>query len=878
MDDTVLKVAIAAFIHDIGKFAEHGLDVTADYLNRNAGLYQPFYNGRHTHRHAVYTAAFVEQIEKLLPKQLTRANWGLNDSFINLTAGHHNPETPMQWIIAMADRISSGWDRDNFEKEYNRAIAWRDYKKTRLLPLFEALLREDRQATGDYKYRYPLKEINPSSIFPFSKSETEPQTNETAAEEYKDLFDGFIVSLERLLHREENIELWFEHFERLMLIFTSSIPAARAGNVVPDVSLYDHAKSTAALATALYRYHADTDTLTIDGVKDDRPRKFLLVGGDFYGIQNFIFSDSGEAGKRRSKILRGRSFMVSLFTDLAADMLCREIGIPSSSILLNAAGKFTLIAPNTDEVQKAIQTVESKINKWLIDMTCGENALGISTVEAAPSDFVSGRFIQLYESLAERMAERKFRKYDLDLHGGTVQGFLDRFDNTLQPPLCPYCGKRPSSREAEQFRERNDKSYCAVCRDHIFLGEHIVKETRIAICTKEADIKGPGSKLLEPIFGTYQVAFIEGGLSQLARDGSLLKYWDIGINETGQAAKDVTARFINGSVPVYLEEDLHDDRILEGRKNEARTLELIEQIRVDRERITPKTFSHIAAKALNPDSEVRGCYRGIRALGVLKADVDQLGMLMSCGLPQRDITLSRIASLSRQMNFFFAVYLPHLLKTDTRFNNVYTVFAGGDDLFLIGPWNRVIELAAFLRDRFVQYTCQNPELHLSAGISIQKDHTPLGKMAKDAEAALEHSKTGNPDKGKRGDCITLFGETATWDEYTKLLDIAESIEAWRDNGIINNAMLYRMNSLMEMASRADALVKDKNVEIGVEDMECLKWRAMFRYTTERNIGKNIKNEEERKVLQRDFGKAAQWLEDHGGKLKVALWNVIYNNR
>lgn len=37
------------------------------------------------------------------------------------------------------------------------------------------------------------------------------------------------------------------------------------------------------------------------------------------------------------------------------------------------------------------------------------------------------------------------------------------------------------------------------------------------------------------------------------------------------------------------------------------------------------------------------------------------------------------------MNFFFVVYLPHLLKTHPDFRDVYTVFAGGDDLFLIGP-------------------------------------------------------------------------------------------------------------------------------------------------------------------------------------------------
>ncbi len=78
MDETVLKIAIAGFMHDIGKFAgEDILHVSNEFLNNNADLYQPHYEGRYTHKHAVYTAAFIDRIEKLLPKVFNRAHWGL---------------------------------------------------------------------------------------------------------------------------------------------------------------------------------------------------------------------------------------------------------------------------------------------------------------------------------------------------------------------------------------------------------------------------------------------------------------------------------------------------------------------------------------------------------------------------------------------------------------------------------------------------------------------------------------------------------------------------------------------------------------------------------------------------------------------------------
>jgi CRISPR-associated protein Csm1 len=868
MDSTVLKVALAGLLHDIGKFAQEGMFVSPEFINNHRQLYQPYFNGHFTHEHALYTAAFIDQIEKFLPRQLNKAQWGLADTFINITASHHLPTTPMQWIVAMADRISSGWDREKFE-EYNKAIAFQDYKKTRLLPLFEGLLQDNKKQINDYAYRYPLKEISPENIFPLLKTEAEPANNEKAEQEYKHLFDEFLYAMEHLLHRDENIELWFEYFESLMLIFTSAIPAARAGNVVPDVSLYDHSKGTAALATALYVYHRDNNSLSEEAIKNSKLNKFLLVSGDFYGIQDFIFSDSAEERKYRSKILRGRSFAVSLLCELAADMICREIGVPSTSILLNVAGKFTIIAPNTETARKAIAHADRHINDWLIRKTIGVNALGLSMIEVAPTDFTSGKFNKLHDRLSEAMAAKKYGKFDPFEYTGVVEGFLDNFDNSLTPPICPYCGKRPSSPEAELLKADKDaKSMCAMCRDHIFLGENIVKKRRIAIVSKDADIKDDGSKLLEPIFGEYQVAFIDGGLNKLARENQLLKYWDISINAEGKVARDVTARFINGYVPVYSDVDLYDDRILEGKTDEIKKEEMIEAIKEDH----PKTFAHLACKAMNPRQDGKRHYTGIQALGILKADVDHLGMLMTCGLKENSFTISRLATLSRQMNYFFAVYLPHLLKTNPAFQNIYTVFAGGDDLFLIGPWNRMLELSEYLRNRFADYVCRNPEVHFSAGISIQKDHTPLAKMAGDAETALKSAKEKDGGRNR----ITIFGETATWNEFVGLRKIAKTMETWRDEGLVNNSMLFKMNCFIQLADSEKLLLSEK--EIHLEDMETLKWRAMFRYNSERNIGKNLKDEEKKAAVKKDFEQTAKWLEEYGGRLKIALWDVIYNNR
>ncbi|GLI34303.1 type III-A CRISPR-associated protein Cas10/Csm1 [Desulforhabdus amnigena] len=718
----------------------------------------------------------------------------------------------------------------------------------------------------NYHYCYPLAKVSPTSIFPIIRRATQDGNQQkNDKEEYRALFQEFVEALGQLKHREENLELWLEHFDSLLMIFASHVPAARAGHVIPDVSLYDHLRSTSALATALYLYHLAKGNMEIASIRDEEPKKFLLIAGDFYGIQNFIFADSGEAGSHRSKILRGRSFAVSLFSELAADMVCREVGMPTTAMVFNAAGKFVLLAPNLDSVRRAVDRVESRVNDWLIKVSLGESALGMIGVEASAGDFVGGRFAELWERLGSSMEERKFRKVDMDRYGGVVDGYLDAFNNDLARPLCPFCGKRPSHPSAENSPLiGGDGSACAICRDHIFLGTHLVKKARLAVTTPGASLKSGTLKLLEPVYGAYQVCFVDGGLNDLARRGQLLKYWDISCDPSGDVAKDVTARFINGYVPVYTDRDRYDDRFLAGRRSEKKKEELIEQM----EPGIPKTFAHLACKALRmPEIQDDG-YTGVEALGVLKADVDQLGLLMACGIKEEHYTLSRLATLSRQLHWYFAVYLPYLLATDERFQDVYTVFAGGDDLFLIGPWNRMITLAEVLRSTFEEYTCSNPEIHFSAGITLHKPHTPLDRLAEKSEEALKQAKDGR-------NRITLFGETAEWKDFLALQTIKETLIRWKAEGLVNNAMLYRLNDFIRMIEGEQRIRKQK--EIAVREMECLKWYALFHYMAERNVGRGLQKEEKKRALE-EFSQCMVWLKDYGATFKMALWDVLYHQR
>ena len=146
------RVAFAGMVHDVGKLAERaGLEVERDALETHLQLYarlQPA--GWYSHRHAAYTALAIDRLEPHLPPLVGQdmtpfAAWTdreADDSLINAAACHHKPTTFLQWIIATADRVASGFERETFDR-YNDAEEQTSTKlnhvTARQLTLFEQI-------------------------------------------------------------------------------------------------------------------------------------------------------------------------------------------------------------------------------------------------------------------------------------------------------------------------------------------------------------------------------------------------------------------------------------------------------------------------------------------------------------------------------------------------------------------------------------------------------------------------------------------------------------------------------------------------------------------------------------------------------------------
>jgi hypothetical protein len=177
------------------------------------------------------------------------------------------------------------------------------------------------------------------------------------------------------------------------------------------------------------------------------------------------------------------------------------------------------------------------------------------------------------------------------------------------------------------------------------------------------------------------------------------------------------------------------------------------------------------------DLAKRSC--GEHWLGVLRMDVDNLGSIFREGISEEERSFSRISVLSRMMNKYFRQILPRVLRglddgyehftviVDPLFPRALeVVYAGGDDLFIVGAWDQLLEAAFDIRRTFGLYVCDNPVLHISGGMVIGRHDHPLHDLARLAEAAEKRAK--RIDAGK--DRIDLFNRPAKWSRYEKGVD------------------------------------------------------------------------------------------------------------
>lgn len=705
---------LAAWLHDIGKFAQRA------GAPASQGLEQDLLPGGATHRHVLYTDYFVE---KTLP--LPPALEPLRGRLARLAAAHHRPSADDSWELAIrdADWLSSGLDRSSGDAEG-------DYKRARLESIFGHvdLTGKIGQAASS-PLRYALRPLDaPDAAFPEQEAGQGPG--------YADLWSAFCADLARLpLDRGQR--LWQATLVSLLERYTWCIPSSTYMSRA-DISLYDHAATTAALTQAILG--ADSGT-------------FLLVGGDLSGIQPFIFGRGERADKGASRMLRARSFLLQAVTRSVWLTMLERLGLDPAARIMDAGGRFVLLLPAGPKVRATLEELQDELEAWLLGEFQGDLRLNLAMLELERADLTRQGFCDSFEAFNDALEKAKLQPFARAFAAGL--GALLPLDQDLYAANgeCVYCHSRPGEKKDE-----DDQPVCGLCAGLIRLG------ARLPDCVYIVYTRGSltGDAVWLPLFGGLKVGLYGAELpAAVAREALDL------LSVRGQLLGSVTP--FAGHMPRVSREDVErwqrEQRLRQGQSGSLFAGEGYEPGQ-------PKTFAMLAEEARIAPDEPDQPWRGIACLGICKADVDNLGLIFSIGFGsgrESGFTLSRFAMLARMLNFFFAAHLVRVIERE--YSDIYVVFAGGDDLFVIGPWDRCVSFALRMRRDFARFCGDNPSVTISAGLPLVKASLPMRGMREEAENALEASKH-LPGKN----ASTLFGVSASWPDFEAQLALGARLE------------------------------------------------------------------------------------------------------
>ncbi len=650
---TLAEVSLSAFLHDIGKFMQRAFGsvaaMDAAVRDRENDILPRGPSGGSSHKHALWTDAFFHELELrgvVFPGGISFGR------VRDLAVYHHrpSPNIALTELISQADRLSAAMDRkERDERDEGEAdrVGWDSFIRTALKNPFAGVDLGLELGTAPASEIVLRRLVPGESLMPVPRADTS-----NYQQDYRELWNEFLdafVSATTL----PTIDLFAEAVLSLSERYTFAIPSSTQDE--PDISLHDHQRTAAAFAAALYVWHQHDGSLE-DGarLRDGQLKKFRFLAGDLSGIQRSLFRLASEQVPGLNKILRARSLLMTLAGEAAALACRRRLGLPVFSILQNAGGRFVLLAPNVGDLEEDLRPLRREIDRWMWERYLGDLALNLALSEPfSGEELRRENFGQRIASLSLAVARAKQQPFS----SGPIPAVA-----AIEFPagVCPACGWRPAPVEGER---------CTACRQEFELGGALPQLESLGW------VEQPGGR----------IAFFDG----LAVDWSFHDRrpgaeW-LGFFRVGGERADghVPVRFLANYIPILQPEETDKRAYRELLSEESKVAPG-----------DPKTFEHIALDAVG---EYRGRLVGEPLLGVLKGDVDRLGAIFSWGL-KKDLTPSRFAAMSRMMDLFFAGYVPYLLRK--RFRSTYTVYAGGDDMLLIGPWRQMPELAESLRRDF----------------------------------------------------------------------------------------------------------------------------------------------------------------------------------
>lgn len=749
----------------------------------------------------------------------------------------------LAYIVYEADNIASGMDRRENEGEEKGFDP-----KLNLDSIF-SVFYSDKKIQVANKYPLIYKDIN--KAFNYPRKDISLATNSNYEALLNKIKSHFITKDINQISINQLLQIIEEGF--------SYVPSSTNRAEVCDISLYVHSKITSAVASCMKLYFDEQQIQDYkkycfnSGSKIFRNEKiYLLISGDISGIQDFIYTIPS---KGALKTLRGRSLYIDLLLEEFIDEYLEQIGLSRANVLYSGGGHFYILAPNIEDTKKSIDKLQAKMNRWLMENIGINLYLAIGTAECSANNLMKSEAQgNLFAIVNKKLKDDKTIRYSKD------ENFLEHIFNVEKEKdtakkECNICHNLVD----KLWKYNSDEEIaCEFCLNLYKLGQDILTQDLVFVISEEK---------------------IDGGIKIFGKDKDLYMY-AVNIEDIDMFKGKILRIYSKNNL---LENDLAIRLYLADYSAKNENDEVM-------------TFDDLAKSSCKID-------KGIKRLGVLRLDVDDLGIAFSSGFVSdkdkiednlRYATLSRYADLSKDISMFFKVAINKICAGDLTgcvdfeekaFNifgiakaqkrKVNIIYAGGDDLFLVGAWDEVLEVAIDINRAFKQFT--NEKLTLSAGMAMFSPTYPISKMAEIAGLLVQMSKN-KKDKNS----IALFGMETNLKANGQLE--CKHIYTWADfeMKVCKEKMNYLLARLSFDGDKFNKLSVGKSLIYRLMDLIQLADEdklniARFAYILARMQPKQDKDEQKRKVYEDFVSKMYQWINNNEDKkqLATALNLLVY---
>lgn len=650
-------------------------------------------------------------------------------------------EDDLSWIACAADNLSAAADRR--EAEEGDAGTFRRY-----MPLASVFTH----LNGEHPDH---------SIAPYPQDGTLRMPERHAEALSAEPYQAAAEALRRRLAELPREDAWVDSLLCLLESYTSMFPSSTCAGESPDISLYDHLKTTAAIGACISEYLLSSGErnykkrLFLEEAAFRKENAFLLYSADISGIQKFLYTVASDKALRS---LRSRSFFLELLMEHYADELLLACGVSRTNLLYSGGGHCYILLPNTESVKAALSAWNQRFNAWLSGefgvslflahgwTECSGNDLTNTPAEDAP-------YKAMFRRVSAAVSRHKMHRYSA--------GDLRRLNQPAPASgrECKVCGRTDDLIDGR----------CPWCRLFAALSEKIQ--------TKDVYFVGTG----EDAEHDFALPTPDGYAYILLTDEKTARLR----LDSGAAVRRIYSK----------------NRAFTGLRYSTRLY------------VGDYAFS-------NRMDELAQNASGVRRLGVCRMDVDDLGRSFVSGYErpgrataaetQHYVTISRTAAFSRQMSLFFKCYINDVLSGKhggKRPLAVTIVYSGGDDVFLVGAWNDTLEACLRIRAALRQFSCGS--LTISGGLCVTDDSYPI-RLAAERAGELEDRAKGEPGK----DAIALFDpfleHTYHWEEFSENVLGTKCALLTRffcsDDAARGNSFLYRIVDLLRSAERDGKLV------------------------------------------------------------------------